>query len=123
MVRAPFPRWDVGETVSEGTKRPITSSDNSPLKYLGARSQSVMTAMPESEQCTLAGFGPEANDRFRFTWWNTQVGDAVWIEHRGRWQAGVVAELGHKFVQVAVAGAGERKRRYSKLYRELRRRR
>ena len=77
----------------------------------------------DREQRALPGFGPEPSDGFRFTWWNIQVGDAVWIEYRGRWHAGVVVERGRELVQVAIAGAGKRQRRYKKLYRELRRRR
>jgi hypothetical protein len=79
--------------------------------------------MGEIAQGALPGFGPDATDPFRFTWWNTRAGDAVWIEHRGRWRAGVVMSRGRKYVEVAVAGAGKRQHRYRKLYRELRRRR
>jgi hypothetical protein len=74
-------------------------------------------------QLPLSGFGPGDRDRFRFTWWNTQVGDAVWIPHRGRWQPGVVTRLGREFVQVAVASDRKRQHRVRKLYCELRRRR
>ena len=76
-----------------------------------------------SDQRPLPGFGPDSGDEFRFTWWNTQVGDSVWIENRGRWRPGVVTGLGREFVTVAVAGVGKRQHRYRKLYRELRRRR
>ena len=74
-------------------------------------------------QRALPGFGPETDDQFRFTWWNTQVGDAVWIEYRGRWQPSVVKGLGREFVQVAIVDGGKRQRRVRKLYCELRRRR
>jgi hypothetical protein len=77
----------------------------------------------EPWQLPLGFAGPDSRDQFRFTWWNTQVGDAVWIEHRGRWLAGVVIGRGHEFVQVAAAGTGKRQPRVRKLYCELRRRR
>jgi hypothetical protein len=79
--------------------------------------------MAEIAQAALPGFGPDERDRFRFTWWNTQVGDAVWIEYRGRWRPGAVNRLGREFVQIAIAGAGQRPLQVSKLYCELRRRR
>jgi len=84
------------------------------LKAEGARNK--------NDQRPLPGFGPDSGDEFRFTWWNTQVGDPVWIENRGRWRAGVVTGLGREFVTLAVASAGKRQHRYRKLYCELRRR-
>ena len=85
--------------------------------------KSSRTLATMTTQRALPGFGPETGDQFRFTWWNTQVGDAVWIETRGRWRPGVVTGLGREFITVAVAGAGKRQRRFRKLYHELRRRR
>jgi hypothetical protein len=76
-----------------------------------------------SDQRSLPGFGPDSGDEFRFTWWNTQVSDTVWIENRGRWRPGVVKRLGREFVQVAIVGGGKRQPRVRKLYCELRRRR
>jgi hypothetical protein len=74
-----------------------------------------------SEPQPLPGFGPDFSDKFRFTWWNTQAGDAVWIEHRGQWRAGVVISRGRKYVEVTIANAGGRQHRVSKPYSELRR--
>jgi hypothetical protein len=72
---------------------------------------------------SLPGFGPEASDPFRFTWWMTRDGDQVWIEHRGRWREGVIVGRGRERVMVAIAGTGGRRRRVRKPYSELRRRR
>ncbi|MFI5351355.1 MAG: hypothetical protein ACHQZS_00185 [Candidatus Binatales bacterium] len=71
---------------------------------------------------SLSGLGPDAGDGFRFTWWNTADGAEVWIEHRGRWRAGVVIGRARKYVEVAIVGGGGRCRRIRKLYTELRRR-
>ena len=78
--------------------------------------------MSEIAQATLPGLGPNAADGFRFTWWNTQAGDAVWVEHRGVWRAGVVMRGGRKYVEVAIADAGGKQHRVSRSYSELRRR-
>jgi hypothetical protein len=74
-------------------------------------------------QLALQGLGPEVGDPFRFTWWTTADGAEVWIEHRGRWHAGVVMNRGRKRVEVAIAAAGGRRRLVSKTYSGLRRRR
>lgn len=79
--------------------------------------------LQELSQLALKGLGPEVGDTFRFTWWNTQTGDAVWIEHRGSWRTGVVISRGRKYVEVGIAGAGRRQHRVSRPYSELRRRR
>ena len=72
---------------------------------------------------TYRGPGRTPGDLFRFTWWNTRSGAAVWIEHRGRWRAGVVVGLGRKRAAVAIEAAGFKRLVVAKLYRELRRRR
>jgi hypothetical protein len=74
-----------------------------------------------SDQRPLPGFGPDYGDEFRFTWWNTQVGDPVWIEDRGRWRPGVVKGLGREFVQVEIESRDGRRLRVSRRYTELRR--
>ena len=74
-------------------------------------------------QLALHGFAPDPSDSFRFTWWNTQAGDAVWIEYCGCWRAGVVMSRGRKYVELAIAGAGGRQHLVSRSYSELRRRR
>jgi hypothetical protein len=96
-------------------RRPLPKLTQPPIKR-GSKSSR------EPQQLPLGFAGPDPHDPFRFTWWNTQVGDAVWIEHRDRWLAGVVMERGREFVQVAIAGAGKRQPRVRKLYREVRRR-
>ena len=53
-------------------------------------------------QLPLEGFGPDAGDPFRFTWWNTRERDRVWVEHRGRWRAGVIVGRGRKYVEVEI---------------------
>jgi hypothetical protein len=73
-------------------------------------------------QLPLVGFGPEAGDAFRFTWWNTAEGVAVWIEHRGRWRAGRVLSRGRKYVEVEIEDAGMRRHPVRKSYSELMRR-
>lgn len=73
------------------------------------------------EQLSLPDFGPDADDPFRFTWWNTADGARVWIEHRGRWCAGVVITRRRKYVEVAIVDGGGRRRRVRKPYSELRR--
>jgi hypothetical protein len=79
--------------------------------------------MASSPQRNLPWAGPDAGDLFRFTWWNARSGAAVWIEHRGRWRAGVVVGLGRKRAAVAIEAAGFKRLVVAKLYRELRRRR
>jgi hypothetical protein len=71
----------------------------------------------------LPGLGPEIGDGFRFTWWNTAIGAAVWVEDRRRWRAGVIAGRGRKYVRVAIAGRRGARRYVRKPYSELRRRR
>jgi hypothetical protein len=61
--------------------------------------------MESHAQLPLPGLGPELDDGFRFTWWNTREGAAVWIEHQGRWRAGVVVGLGRKRAAVAIEAA------------------
>jgi hypothetical protein len=75
------------------------------------------------EQAALPGFGPDAGDPFRFTWHNTRIGAAVWIEHRGRWRAGVAVGLGRKRAAVAIEAAGFKRLIVAKSYNRLRRRR
>jgi hypothetical protein len=74
-------------------------------------------------QLPLGGFGPEAGDQFCFTWWNIAEGARVWIEHRGRWRAGILAGLGRSYVEVESKGRGGRRHRVRKSDSELRRRR
>lgn len=74
-------------------------------------------------QLALKGLGPDAGDPFRFSWHNTRIGAEVWVEHRGSWRPAIVASRGRKYVEVEIEGAGERQRRVSKSYSELRRRR
>jgi hypothetical protein len=74
-------------------------------------------------QLALKGLGPEDGDRFRFTWHNTRIGDAVWIEHRGSWRPGVVVGRGRKRVMVAIEADGWKRLIVTKFYCELRRRR
>jgi hypothetical protein len=76
-----------------------------------------------SAQLALKGFGPYAGDPFRFTWHNTRVGAEVWIEYRGRWREGTVANRGRRYVEVEIAARGGRRFRARKSYGELRRRR
>ena len=73
-------------------------------------------------QLPLAGLGPDASDLFRFTWFTTRDSDRVWIEHRGRWRAGVIVGHGRQRVTVAIESAGGRRLRVRKSYSELRRR-
>jgi hypothetical protein len=77
----------------------------------------------QHKQLTLPTLGPEVGDGFRFTWWNTREGAAVWIEHRGRWRAGVVVGLGRRRAAVAIEVAGFRRLIIEKSYNQLRRRR
>jgi hypothetical protein len=79
--------------------------------------------MASSPQTNLPWAGPDAGDPFRFTWWNTRAGAAVWIEHRGRWRSGIVVRLGRKRAAVAVDTAGFKRLIVAKLYSQLRKRR
>ena len=81
------------------------------------------TTAASTTQPTLPGFGPADDDGFRFTWWNTREGAAVWIEHRGRWRAGVVVRLGRKRAAVALDSADFKRLSVARSYSELRRRR
>jgi hypothetical protein len=76
-----------------------------------------------SAQLALKGLGPDAGDPFRFTWHNTRIGAAVWIEHRGRWRAGVVVGLGWKRATVAIEASGFRCLTVGKPYSQLQRQR
>ena len=75
------------------------------------------------EQASLPGFGPDAGDPFRFTWHTTRIGAEVWIEHRGKWRAGIVVGRGRKYVAVEIEAAGFKRLVVAKPYSELRRRR
>lgn len=75
-----------------------------------------------NQKVALPVFGPDAGDSFRFTWWNAREGAAVWIEHRGRWCAGVVIGLGRKRVAIAIEAEGFRRLLVAKPYNQLRRR-
>ena len=76
---------------------------------------------PAVEQLPLPGFGPAVGDPFRFTWWNTRQGAAVWIEHHGRWRTDVVVGLGRKRAAVAIETAAFRRLVIEKFYNQLRR--
>jgi hypothetical protein len=79
--------------------------------------------MASSPQTNLLWAGPNTGDPFRFTWWNTRESVALWIEHRGRWRAGVVVALGRKRAAVAIETAGFTRLIVVKSYGQLRRRR
>jgi hypothetical protein len=79
--------------------------------------------MRVDNQHALPGFGPEAGDSFRFTWWNTREGAAVWIEQQRRWHAGVMVGLGRKRAAVAIEAAGFKRLLVVTPYSQLRRRR
>ena len=78
--------------------------------------------MESHAQRPLPGLGPELDDGFRFTWWNTREGAAVWIKHPGRWRAGVVVGLGRKRAAVAVEAARFKRLLVVTPYSQLRRR-
>lgn len=78
-----------------------------------------MRALSTASQLALEGLGPEAGDQFRFTWWTTRDGDRVWIEHRGRWRAGVIAGRGRERVRIEIEMRGGRRICVRKLYSEL----
>lgn len=73
-------------------------------------------------QAALPGLGPDARDAFRFTWWNTSEGAAVWIEYRGRWRTGVVVQRGRKYVRVLLVERSGLTVHVRRRYGELRRR-
>jgi hypothetical protein len=79
--------------------------------------------MKSRAQRILPGLGPELDDGFRFTWWNTREGAAAWIEHRGHWRAGVVVALGRRRAAVAIEATAFKRLIVAKPYIELRRRR
>src|SRR5258708_39931756 len=88
----------------------------------GTQASGCGRARNADQQVALPGFGPEAGDSFRFTWWNTREGAAVWIEHRGRRRAGVVIGLGRKRVAIAIEAEGVTRLLVDKPYDQLRRR-
>jgi hypothetical protein len=73
-------------------------------------------------QLSLPSYGPDAADPFRFTWWSTREGAACWIEHHGRWRAGVIVQRGRKYVRVVLTERGGRTVHVRRRYGELRRR-
>jgi hypothetical protein len=91
--------------------------------HAGTQASGCGRASNADQQVALPGFGPDAGDSFRFTWWNTREGAAVWIEHRGRWHVGVVIGLGRKRVAVAIEAEGFTRLVVVKPYHQLRRRR
>ncbi len=78
--------------------------------------------MASSGQVALPGLGPAAGDGFRFTWRNTRIGAACWIEYRGFWRKGIIVHRGRKSVRVAVLALKGRTRYVSRPYDDLRRR-
>jgi len=72
-------------------------------------------------QLPLRSFGPNLNDGFRFTWWNTADGAWVWVEVRGSWRQGFIVGRGRKYVEVAIATHGGKQILVRKPYTELRR--
>jgi hypothetical protein len=87
-----------------------------------ARAQARATRPERSTQTALPKFGPEVDDRFRFTWWNTAEKAPVWIEYRGRWRAGVVIGRGRKRALVAIEADGFNRLLVAKSYNQLCRR-
>ena len=73
-------------------------------------------------QLSLASFGPDVRDGFRFTWFIAAEGAPVWIEHRGAWRAGVIVHRARKYVTVMLPGLKGRTRYVRREYGELRRR-
>jgi hypothetical protein len=88
----------------------------------GTQARGCEQARGADEQVSLPGFGPDAVDAFRFTWWNTAKGAPIWIEHRGSWRAGVVIGCGRKRVAVGIKTAKCNRLVVVKPYSELRRR-
>jgi hypothetical protein len=76
-----------------------------------------------NEQLALSDLGPNASDAFRFNWWTIREGAPVWIEHRGRWRAGVVVGLGRKRALIAIKAAQPGRLFVATPYEQLRRRR
>lgn len=75
-----------------------------------------------NRQIPLPGFAAVVADSFRFTWWNTREGAAVWIENRGRWRTGVVFGLTRKRAAIAIEAAGSKRLVVATPYSGLRRR-
>ncbi len=96
-------------------------SASSALSAVQVKSRPPAGAPTGAGQTALPGFGPDPRDLFRFTWWNTSDRAEAWIEHRGKWRAGLVIGRGRKYVEVAIVGANGKRRRVRKLYSELRR--
>ena len=72
-------------------------------------------------QSALPGFGPADATAFASLGATRRVGAAVWMEHRGRWRAGVVVGLGRKRAAVGIEAVGFKRLIVATLYRELRR--
>ncbi len=51
-------------------------------------------------QSELFWRGDPAADGFRFTWWNTREGTAVFVQRRGSWRPGLVVRCYRKSVSV-----------------------
>lgn len=77
--------------------------------------------IPGSEQTALPGLGPDADDRFRFTWWTTPIGGEVWVERRGECVKGRIVGRGRFYVNVEVISGHGKRRRVKRLYSQLRR--
>ena len=77
-----------------------------PLEGGYARAREDAAVPKRGGQLALKGLAPADGDPFRFTWWNTREGVAVWIEHSGLWRPGVVAALGRKRAAVAIEAPG-----------------
>ena len=73
-------------------------------------------------QLELLGRGDPAADGFRFDWWTTREGAAVFVEHRGSWRPGVVVHLGRRYVSVMLTERSGRTVYVRRSYGELRRR-
>src|ERR1035437_5963131 len=73
-------------------------------------------------QLPLPRFGPAADDGFRFTWWDTRIGAACWVEHRGAGGGGVIVHRGRKYVMAMLTDGEGRTRYVRRGYGELRRR-
>jgi hypothetical protein len=80
------------------------------------------TPLRGCSQAALSGLGSNPQDTFRFTWWNTSEGAAVWIEYRSRWRAGIVVSRGRKYVRVLLTERRGRPVHVLRTYGELRRR-
>jgi len=113
QLRAPDPREPAGQGGPEG------HAHHARATRAGEDAADPRT----SGQLALKGLGPELDDGFRFTWWNTREGAAVWIENRGRWRAGAVIGLGRRRALVAIEAASFKRATVAKPYSKLRRRR